>query len=122
MFLLRWVYDKPNCPLGRLWLCPTQVFDTWHRDRRAVGPDRWRAAGLLRQRQPNGQVDARSIKDLPRTEFDQTRLRHRATQGQRVGGETYCLKTGCLAGFPGGGGEHADQVMLRLEHQRDVGE
>ena len=58
-------YDKPNCPLGRLWLCPTQVLDTWHRDRRAVGPDRWLTAGLLRQRQPNGQVEAGSIKDLP---------------------------------------------------------
>src|SRR6516165_6365161 len=115
-------HDKPNCPLGRLWLCPTQVVDTWHRDRRAVGPDRWRAAGLLRQRQPNGQVEARPIKDLPRTEFGQTRLRHRAAQGQRVGGEPYCLETGCLAALPGGGGEHTDQVVLRLEHQRDVGE
>src|SRR5262245_52565848 len=37
-----------TCPLGRLWLCPTQVLDTGHRDRRAVGPDRWRATGLLR--------------------------------------------------------------------------
>src|SRR6516165_9461559 len=116
-------HDKPNCPLGRLWLCPTQVVDTWHRDRRAVGPDRWRAAGLLRQRQPNGQVEARPIKDLPRTEFGQTRLRHRAAQGQRVGGEPYCLETGCLAALPGGGGsEHADQVVLRLEHQRNVSE
>src|SRR6516164_2321993 len=108
--------------LSRLWLCPTQVLDTWHRDRRAVGPDRWRAAGLLRQRQPNGQVEAGSIKDLPRTEFGQTRLRHRAAQGQRVGREPYCLETGCLPALPGGGGEHADQVVLRLEHQRDVGE
>src|SRR6516225_6214185 len=115
-------YDKPNCPLGRLWLCPTQVLDTGHRDRRAVRPDRWRAACLLRQRQPNGQVEAGSIKDLPRTEFDQTRLRHRAAQGQRVGREPYCLESGCLAALPGGGGEHADQVVLRLEHQRDVGE
>ena len=41
-------YDKPNCPLGRLWLCPTQMLDTGHRDRRAVGPDRWLTAGLLR--------------------------------------------------------------------------
>src|SRR5262252_7848809 len=113
---------KPNCPLGRLWLSPTQVLDTWHRDRWAVGPDRWRAAGLLRQRQPNGQVEAGSIKDLLRTEFGQTRLRHRAAQGQRVGGEAYCFETGCLAPLPGGGGEHADQVVLRLEHQRDVGE
>src|SRR5215467_9630413 len=112
-----------TCPLGRLWLCPTQVFDTWHRDRRAVGPDRWRAAGLLRQRQPNGQVEAGSIKDLPRTEFGQTRLRHRAAQGQRVGGEPYCLeKAGCWVALPGGGSEHADQVMLRLEHQRNVSE
>src|SRR6516162_10148753 len=108
--------------LGRLWLCPTQVLDTWHRDRRAVGPDRWRAAGLLRQRQPNGQVEAGSIKDLLRTEFGQTRLRHRAAQGQRVGGEPHCLETGCLAALRGGGGEHADQVVLRLEHQRDVSE
>src|SRR5260370_42709664 len=115
-------YDKPNCPLGRLWLCPTQVLDTGHRDRRAVGPDRRRAAGLLRQRQPNGQVEAGSIKDLPRTEFGQTRLGHRAAQGQRVGGEPYCLETGCLAALPGGGGEHADQLVLRLEHQRDVSE
>src|SRR5215467_3101913 len=112
-----------TCPLGRLWLCPTQVFDTWHRDRRAVGPDRWRAAGLLRQRQPNGQVEAGSIKDLPRTEFGQTRLRHRAAQGQRVGGEPYCLeKAGCWLALPGGGSEHADQVVLRLEHQRNVSE
>src|SRR6516165_1585002 len=116
------LHDKPNCPLGRLWLCPTQVVDTWHRDRRAVGPDRWRAAGLLRQRQPNGQVEAGSIKDLPCAEFGQTRLRHRAAQGQGVGGEPYCLETGCLAALPGGGGEHADQVVLRLEHQRDVSE
>src|SRR5215471_14280361 len=69
-------YDKPNCPLGRLWLCPIQVLDTGHRDGRAVGPDRWRAAGLLRQRQPNGQVEAGSIKDLPCTKVGQTRLRH----------------------------------------------
>ena len=41
-------YDKPNCPLGRLWLCPTQMLDTGHRDRPAVGPDRWLTAGLLR--------------------------------------------------------------------------
>ena len=67
-------YDKPNCPLGRLWLCPTQMLDTGHRDRRAVGPDRWRTAGLLRQQQPIGQVEAGSIKDLPPTEFVQTRL------------------------------------------------
>src|SRR5215471_3204503 len=100
----------------------TQVLDTGHRDRRAVGPDRWRAAGLLRQRQPNGQVEAGSIKDLLRTEFGQTRLRHRAAQGQRVSGEPHCLETGCLAALPGGGGEHADQVVLRLEHQRDVSE
>src|SRR5262252_1005346 len=101
---------------------PTQVLDTWHRDRRAVGPDRWLTAGLLRQRQPNRQVEAGSIKDLPCAEFGQTRLRHRAAQSQRVGGEPYCLETGCLAALPGGGGEHADQVVLRLEHQRDVSE
>src|SRR5262245_52454110 len=53
-FLFLWAYDKPNCPLGRFWLWPTQALDSWRRDRRAVGPDRWRAAGLLRQRQPNG--------------------------------------------------------------------
>src|SRR5262249_53499434 len=76
MFLLRWAYEKPNCPLGRLWLSP-QVLDTWHRDRRAVGPDRWLPAGLLRQRQPNGQVEAGSIKDLPWTEVGQARLPHR---------------------------------------------
>src|SRR6516162_10585980 len=104
--LSRVLNDKPNCPLGRLWLCPTQMLDTGHRDRRAVGPDRWRTAGLLRQRQPNGQVEAGSIKDLPRTEFGQTRLRHRAAQGQRVGGEPHCLETGCLAALRGGGGEH----------------
>src|SRR5262249_33223834 len=94
----------------------------WARDWRAVGPDRGLTAGLLRQRQPNGQVEAGSIKDLPCTEFGQTRLRHRAAQGQRVGGEPYCFETGFLAPLPGGGGEHADQVVLRLEHQRDVGE
>src|SRR5262245_4270416 len=111
-----------RCPLRRLWLCPTQVLDPRQRDWRAVGPDRWRAAGLLRQRQPNGQVEADSIKDLLRTEFGQTRLRHRSAQGQRLGGEPYCLETGCLAALPSGGGEHADQVVLRLEHQRDVSE
>src|SRR6516164_3418014 len=78
MFLLRKAYEKPNCLLGGIWLKPSQVLDTWHRDRRTVEPDCWRAAGLLRQRQPNGQVEAGSIKDLPRTEFGQTRLRHRA--------------------------------------------
>src|SRR5262249_57894199 len=81
--------------------CPTQVLDTWHRDRRAVGPDRWLTAGLLRQRQPNGQVEAGSVKDLPCTEFGQTRLPHRAAPGQRVGGETYCFQTGWFAALPG---------------------
>src|SRR5262249_22616800 len=73
-------------------------------------------------RQPNGQVEAGSIKDLPGTEFGQTRLRHRAAQGQRVGGQPYCLETACLAALPGGGSEHADQVVLRLGHQRNVRE
>src|SRR5262249_51842131 len=107
---LRPIRPKPAEP------SPTQVLDTWHRDRRAVGPDRWLTAGLLQQRQPNGQVEAGSIKDLPFTEFGQTRLRHRAAQGQRVGGAPYCLETGCLATLPGGGGEHANQVVLWLEH------
>src|SRR6516162_9994860 len=31
-------------------------------------------------------------------------------------------KLGACRRSPGGGGEHADQVVLRLEHQRDVGE
>src|SRR6516165_8359493 len=123
MSLLRRAYEKPNCLLGLLWLKPSHVLDTWHRNRRAVEPDCWSAAGLLRQRQPNGQVEAGSIKDLPRTEFGQTRLRHRAAQGQRVGGEPYCLeKAGCWLALPGGSSEHADQVVLRLEHQRNVSE
>src|SRR6516164_4927999 len=123
MFLLRKAYEKPNCLLGGIWLKPSQVLDTLHRDRRTVEPDCWRAAGLLRQRQPNGQVEAGSIKGLPRTEFGQKRLRHRAAQGQRVGGEPYCLKkAGCRLAFPGGGSEHADQVVLRLKHQRNVRE
>src|SRR6516164_10036555 len=78
MFLLQRAYEEPSCLLGRLSLKSSQVLDTWHRNRRAVEPDCWRAADLLRQRQPNGQVEAGSIKDLPRTEFGQTRLRHRA--------------------------------------------
>src|SRR5262249_18011752 len=81
---------------------PTQVLDTWHRDRRAVGPDRWLTAGLLRQRQPNGQVEAGSGKDLPCTEFGQTRLRHRAPAGQRGGGRPERFKTWVVGGPPGG--------------------
>src|SRR6516164_7847813 len=123
MFLLQRAYEEPSCLLGRLSLKSSQVLDTWHRNRRAVEPDCWRAADLLRQRQPNGQVEAGSIKDLPRTEFGQTRLRHRAAQVQPVGGESYCLeKAGCWLALPGGGSEHADQVVLRLEHQRNVSE
>src|SRR6516165_3116482 len=99
-----------------------EVLDTWQRHWRAVGPDRCHTAGLLRQRQPNGQVEAGSIKDFPSTEFGQARLRHRAAQGQRVGGEPYCLETGCLPALPGGGGDHADQLVPRLEHQRHVAE
>src|SRR5215471_2745093 len=92
-----------------------EPLDTWHWDRRAVGPDRWRASGLLRQWQPNGKGEAGSIKDLSRTECRQAHLRHRAAQSQRVGGVAYSLEAARLAALPGGGGDHPDQVLLRLE-------
>src|SRR6516164_11300663 len=110
MFLLRWVYDKPCAPPR----CSTPGT--------GIGGLLGQIAGAPPACSDNGSQTARlrlvRSKIFRAPSSVRRASEHRAAQGQRVGGEPHCLETGCLAALRGGGGEHADQVVLRLEHQR----